>query len=79
MVDSDVVVLSFGYTNIVNDADVEMFSVVYGPKETYFDVFDGFSYFGEDICRVLPYFHALNRCDMTCSFYQFGKGKFWET
>ena len=32
-VDSDVVVLSFGYANIVRDAGVEKFSVVYGPKE----------------------------------------------
>ena len=38
MVDSDVVVLSFGYANIVKDAGIENFSVVYGPKETYFDV-----------------------------------------
>ena len=45
-VDSDVVVLSFGYANIVKDAGVEKFSVVYGPREKYFDVFDNLSYFG---------------------------------
>ena len=32
--DSDVVVLSFGYANIVKGAGVQTFSVVYGPKET---------------------------------------------
>ena len=58
-VDSNVVVLSFGYANIVKDADVEKFSVVYGPKEEYFDVFDNLSYFGEDICRALPIFKHL--------------------
>ena len=71
-VDSDVVVLSFGYANIVKDAGIEKFSVVYGPKEKYFDVFDNWSYFGENICRVLPYFHALIGCDATSSFDQLG-------
>ena len=35
MVDSDVVVLSFGYANIVKDAGIENFSVVYGPKDIF--------------------------------------------
>ena len=78
-VDSDAVVLSLGYANIVNDAGVGKFSVVYGPKEKYFDVFVNLSYFGEDICRALPYFHALTGWDTTSSFYQLGKGKFWKT
>ena len=47
-VDSDVVVLSFGYANII-DAGLDKSSVVYGPKEKYSDVFDNLSYFGEDI------------------------------
>ena len=34
--------------------------MAHGPKETHFDVFDNLSYFAEDICRTLPYFHALN-------------------
>ena len=67
--DIDVVVISFGYTNIVKDAGVETFSVVYGPKEVYFDVFNNLSYFGEDIYRALPYFHTLTRYDTTSSFY----------
>ena len=75
-VNSDVVVLSFGYGNIVKDHGVETFSLVYGPKETYLHVFDNLSYFGEDICRALPYFHALTGCDTTSSFYQLGKAKF---
>ena len=78
-VDSDVFVLSFGYANIVKDAGVETLSVVYGPKETYFNVFDNLSYFGKYICRVLSYFHTLTRCDTTSSFYQLGKAKFWKT
>ena len=45
--------LSIGYAKIVKDADIEKVSVVYGPKEKYFDVFDNLSYFGEDICRAL--------------------------
>ena len=53
MVDSEVVVLSFDYAKIVKDAGTEKFSVVYGAKEKYFDVFDNLSYFGEDICRAL--------------------------
>ena len=48
-------------------------------KEKYFDVFDNLSYFGEDICRALPYFYALTGCDTTSSFYQLGKAKFWKT
>ena len=64
-VDSDVAVLSFGYANIVKDAGA--------------DVFDNLSYFGEDICRALPYFHVLTGCDTTSSFYQLGKVKFWKT
>ena len=77
-VDGDVFV-SFGYANIVKDAGVEKFSPVYGSKEKYFDVFDNWSYFLEDICRALPYFHALTGCDTTSSFYQLGKAKFWKT
>ena len=80
---SDVTVLSFGHPNIVKDADVETFSVVYGAKETYFITFDNLSHFSKDICRALFYFHALTRWDMTSSFYQLGKGlgkaKFWKT
>ena len=34
-VDRDVVVLSFGYANIVKDAGVEKLSMVYGPRETW--------------------------------------------
>ena len=75
-VDSGAVVLSFGYAKIVKDAGVEKISVVYGPKEKYFDVFDNLSYFWEDICRALSYFHALTACDTTSSFYQLGKAKF---
>ena len=78
-VDSNVVVLSFGYANIVKDADVEKFSVVYGPKEEYFDVFDNLSCFREDICRALPYFQALTGWDTTSSFYQLGEAKFLKT
>ena len=78
-VDSEVVVLSFDYAKIVKDAGTEKFSVVYGAKEKYFDVFDNLSYFGEDICRALPYFYALTGCDTTSSFYQLGKAKFWKT
>ena len=78
-VDLGVVVLSLGYANIVKDAGVEKFSVVYGSKEKYFDVFDNLSYFGEDICTALSYFHALTGCDTTSSFYQLGKAKFWKT
>ena len=51
--------LSIGYAKIVKDADIEKVSVVYGPKEKYFDVFDNLSYFGEDIWRAVPYFHAF--------------------
>ena len=29
--------------------------------------------------RALNYFHALAGCDMTYSFYQLGKAKFWKT
>ena len=71
--------LSFGYANIVKGAGVEIFSVVYGPKKKYFDVFDNLSYFGEDICRALPFFHALTGWDTASSFYQLGKAKFWKT
>ena len=45
-VDSDVVVLSFGYAKLVKDAVVETFSVIFWQKETYFYVFDNFSCFG---------------------------------
>ena len=78
-VDSDVVVLSFCYANIVKDPGVEKFSLVYGPKDKYFDVFDNLSYFGIDISRVLLYFPALTGWDTTSSFYQLGKAKFWKT
>ena len=71
---SDVIVLSFGYANTMKDAGVEIFSVVYGPKETYFIVLDNLSHFRKDICRALFYFHALTRWDTTSSFYQLGKG-----
>ena len=68
--------LSFGYDNIVKDAGVEKFSVIYGPKEKYFDVSDNLSYFGKDICRELPYFDALTGYDMTSIFNQLVKAKF---
>ena len=69
----------FGYANIVKDAGVEKFSMLYGPKEKYFDAFDNWSYFWEDISRALPYFHALTGCDTTSSFYQHDKAKFRKT
>ena len=53
--------VGIGYANIVTDTDVENFSVVSGPKEKYFDVFDNLRYFGEDMCRALPYLHAFTR------------------
>ena len=53
--------------------------MVYGLKETYFDVFDKLSYFWEDICRALPCFHALTKCETTSSFYQLGKAEFSKT
>ena len=53
--------------------------MVHRPKEKYFDVLDNLSYFREDICRALPYFHALTGCDTTSSFYQLRKVKFWKT
>ena len=77
-VDSDVVVLSFGYAKLVKDAVVETFSVIFWTKETYFYVFDNFSCFGGDICRGLYYFYALTRCHATPRFYQLGKVKFWK-
>ena len=40
---------------------------------------DNLSYFWEDICRALPYFHVLTGCDAISSFYQLGKFKFWKT
>lgn len=55
------------------------FSVVYGLKETYFDVLDKLSIFWEDICRTLPCFHALTRSKTTSSFCQLGKAKLWKT
>ena len=53
--------LAIGYANIVKDTGVENFFVVSGPKEKYFDVFDNLRYFGEDMCRALPYLHAFTR------------------
>ena len=79
MVDSDVVVLSFGCANIVKDAGVEKFSVVCRSKKKHFDVSDNLRYFWEEICRAWPYFHALIGCDTTSSFYQLGNAKFWKT
>ena len=60
------------FTNINED-------MVVGPKQIYFDVFDILSYFREDICIALPYFHLLMGCNMTSSFYQLVKAKFWKT
>ena len=53
-VDNDDIALSFDNANIVKDTSVENFYEVYGPKETYFDVFDNLSHFCKGICRVLP-------------------------
>ena len=39
-IDSDVVVLCFGYVSILKNLDVNKFCMAYGPKETYFDVFE---------------------------------------
>ena len=70
--------LYFGYANII-DVGLFKFSVVYRPKEKYFDVFDNLSYFGEDIWRALPYFHSITGCDTIFSFHELGKAKFWKT
>ena len=67
-VDIDVIVLSLGYARIVKDAGVETFSMVYVPKEVYFDVFNNLRYFEEDIYRALSYFHALTWYNTTSSF-----------
>ena len=53
--------------------------MLYEQKEKYFDVFDNLSYFGEDICRLLPHFYRLTSWDTSPTFYQLGKAKFWKT
>ena len=70
--------LYFDYANII-DVGLYKFSVVYRPKEKYFDVFDNLGYFGEDQWRVLPYFHSITGCDTIFSFHGLGKAKFWKT
>lgn len=33
---------------------------------------------GEDLCRLIPSFHALTGCDSTSALYQIGKRKAWK-
>ena len=75
-IDSDVVVLCFGYVSILKNFDVNKFYVAYGPKEIYFDVFENLDVLGRELWEMLPFFNALTKCDTTSSFYQIGKSKF---
>ena len=53
--------------------------LMYGPlgKENYYNVHEICVGLGPDICKRLPFFHALTGCDTTSSFYKVGKNRFW--
>ena len=67
-VDSDVVVLSFGYAKIVKDAGVDRFSVVYEPKEKHYNVFDNLDYFRKTWMKQ----HNNNNGSLTRTFIHLG-------
>ena len=76
-VDSDILILSFGYAGISKDVGIEKLFVIYGPNRKCYDIFENMNHFGAAVCEALPFFHALTGCDTTSSFYKIGKTTFW--
>ena len=76
-IDSDVVILGHTYSDIVRSSGVQNFWIIYGPKETKFNVFENSDRLGPHICKGLSFFHAFTGCDSTSSFYKVGKARFW--
>ena len=59
-VDSDVVILSIAYADVARKHGVEKPFVNYGlSNEKCFDIFDTCTELGDDVCKGLPFFHAL--------------------
>ena len=78
-VDSDVVILTLAYAEIVRTHGVKDFFLIYGlaGKEKYLNAFEVCSQLGTDVCKGLPFFHALSGCDTASSFYNVGQARIW--
>ena len=78
-VDSDVVVLTMANAEIARTSGVTSFFLIYGlaGQEKYLNVFEVSVQLGKDVCKGLPFFHALSGCDTVSSFYNVGKARFW--
>ena len=81
IVDSDVLLLLIAYANKMIENGNEFINVNLGKglDATTYNVIqlrDMIDYHGS---LALPFFHAFSGCDITSSFYHYGKCKFWGT
>ena len=65
------------YADFAMSSGIEIFLVVYGPKDKKIDIIENFNKFGVNVCKDLAFFHAFTGCDTVSIFYKVGKGKFW--
>ena len=80
-VDSDVLLLLIAYANkmIENETEFINVNIRTGLHARTYDVIQLRDMIGHHRSLALPFFHAFTGCDITSSFYRYGKCKFWDT
>lgn len=77
-VDSDIVVLAISFFHEIGT--LTHLWIGFGKGKHYRDIpiHDICSHLGKDVCRALPFFHALSGCDTTSQLFGIGKKTAWD-
>ena len=75
--DTDVAALCVYACNMINTQQL-WFHAGVKDKLRFLPVHHLAEKLGEDLCRLIPSFHALTGCDSTSVLYQIGKRKAWK-
>ena len=75
--DTDVAALCVYACNMINTQQL-WFRTGVKDKLRFLSVHRLAEKLGEDLCRLIPSFHALTGCDSTSALYQIGKRKAWK-
>ena len=78
-VDTGVIVSLSAYRHHAQNFDSKVYALlVAGGKSVHYETTEIALKLGEKVCQGLPFFHALTGCDLTSSFFNQGKCKFWD-
>ena len=78
-VDSDVIISLLAYRHYAENFECEVYAwLAAGSESVYYDITKIALDLGEQTCKALPFFHAFTGCDITSSFFNQGKCKFWD-